>query len=267
MFMVLGLLSLPSVGSAVSIDVGSTTGGPGDTVTFDVTLSTMGADVAATDNQIAFDSDAPIVGCTFNPAVASFLSAFTFEPTGCMPGTNCASVRVILLTFPLAAIPDGTVLYSCDVAIDPVAAAGPHSLTCSGAASSDTGGMSLPTTCSDGTVTVVEAPVLDHFKCYKAKDLKNPKFDATTVALSDQFGVNDGMFEVKKPFLFCNPADKNGEGIANPVDHLACYKVKGPKLDKADRPKVEVVNQLGTLQLEVQKPFLLCVPSTKTVIP
>jgi hypothetical protein len=108
---------------------------------------------------------------------------------------------------------------------------------------------------------------IDHFKCYRAKDLKNPKFIGTTVALSDQFGVNDGAFDVKKPALFCNPADKNGEGIRNPADHLTCYKVKGPKLPKEDRPNVEIANQLGALELEVQKPFLLCVPSTKTVLP
>jgi hypothetical protein len=107
---------------------------------------------------------------------------------------------------------------------------------------------------------------IDHFKCYKAKDLKNPKFVSTTVSLSDQFGINDGPFDVKKPSLFCNPADKNGEGILNPLDHLTCYQVKGPKLLKDDRPKVEVANQFGTLQLEVQKPFLLCVPSTKTLL-
>jgi len=108
---------------------------------------------------------------------------------------------------------------------------------------------------------------IDHFKCYKAKDLKNPKFVATTVALSDQLGVNDGNFDVRKPSLFCNPADKNGEGILNPADHLTCYKVKGPKILKEDRPNVEVTNQLGSLELEVQKPFLLCVPSSKTVLP
>jgi hypothetical protein len=109
---------------------------------------------------------------------------------------------------------------------------------------------------------------LDHYKCYKAKDLKSPKFAKTTVSLTDQFGaINDGNFEAKKPFLFCTPVDKNGEGIINAVDHLTCYKVKGPKIAKNDRPNVEVVNQLGTLQLNATKAFLLCVPSEKTVLP
>lgn len=107
---------------------------------------------------------------------------------------------------------------------------------------------------------------LDHYKCYKVKDLKNPKFEKTTVSLTDQFGINDGDFEAKKPFMFCNPVDKNGEGILNDDDHLTCYKVKGPRLQPNDRPEVEVVNQLGTLQLEAKKAFLLCVPATKTDI-
>jgi hypothetical protein len=116
---------------------------------------------------------------------------------------------------------------------------------------------------------------LDHYKCYKAKDLKNPKFVKTTVSLADQFsddipGYNSGnptTAEVKKPFLFCTPVNKNNEGIINDVDHLTCYKIKdNPKLDKADRPDVQVVNQLGTLKLNAKKAFLLCVPSEKTCL-
>ena len=112
----------------------------------------------------------------------------------------------------------------------------------------------------------VAAQSLDNYKCYKAKDLKEPKFVPTTVALADQFGVNDGDFELIKPFLFCTTADNNGGGISNAVDHLTCYKIKGPKLDKSQRPKVEAVNQLGSIQLEAKKAFLLCVPSTITVL-
>jgi hypothetical protein len=120
-------------------------------------------------------------------------------------------------------------------------------------------------------VGAVQAPApvaaqLDNFKCYKAKDLKNPKFVATTRTLSDQFTVNDGVFEAKKPFVFCTPVGVNGGGINNAVDNLTCYKVKGPKLLPVDRPQVEVGNQLGTTQLEAKKAFLLCVPSTKTIL-
>ncbi len=112
-----------------------------------------------------------------------------------------------------------------------------------------------------------EASAVDHFKCYKAKDLKNPKFVPTTVDLTDQFGVNDGGFDVKKPFLMCNPAEKNNTGIYEPNEHLTCYKIKGPKLDSALRPQVEATDQFGTLRLQATKPYLLCVPSAKTVLP
>ena len=110
-------------------------------------------------------------------------------------------------------------------------------------------------------------PATDSFKCYKAKDLKAPKFAATTVALQDQFGVNDGSFAVKKPFLVCNPVGVDGSPTANAAEHLTCYKIRGPKLDKADRPRIEATNQLGTVQLTATKPYVLCVPSSKTVLP
>ncbi len=105
---------------------------------------------------------------------------------------------------------------------------------------------------------------LDSYKCYKAKDLKQPKFLATTVDLADQFAGATGTYTVKKPFLFCNPVNKDGGGILNATDHLTCYKIKGPKFDG---PNVQVTNDLGpALQLDVRKPFLLCVPSLKEVL-
>jgi hypothetical protein len=41
--------------------------------------------------------------------------------------------------------------------------------------------------------------------------------------------------------------------------------VKGPKLDPA--PHVQSVNQFGTQTLFAKKPFVLCVPGDKTIIP
>jgi endonuclease/exonuclease/phosphatase family metal-dependent hydrolase len=113
--------------------------------------------------------------------------------------------------------------------------------------------------------SMAAAASLDDFKCYKVKDLKAPKFEKTSLAsLDDQFGNETGVL-VKKPFLLCNPTSKDGEGIQNAADHLVCYKTKPNKLDP--RPHVEVGTQLGTLQLEVSKSFLVCVPSKKTVLP
>jgi hypothetical protein len=259
----------PRAAGIVSIDLGTASGPPGSQVTFDVALDDGGEEVVATQNDITFDPLTPIASqggvpdCTANPATGK--DAFTaFHPIGCTPGVDCTRARVIVISLSnLDPVPNG-VLYSCNVNIDPSTAPGTYPLLNTDVESADS--MGLHTTVGSDGAIVVTAP-LDHFKCYKAKDLKNPKFAVTTVTLEDQFGINDGSFDVKKPFLFCTPADKNGEGITNGIDHLACYKMKGPKLDKDDRPAVEVVNQLGTVRLEAQKPFLLCVPTTKTLLP
>lgn len=110
-------------------------------------------------------------------------------------------------------------------------------------------------------------PPSNHFKCYKAKDLKNPAFTQIKdpgISLIDQFG-SEANVGVLKPFLLCNPADKNGSGIGDPSAHLCCYKIKAQKPDP--KPQVQVADQFGTLQLLVVKPQLLCQPCTKTILP
>jgi hypothetical protein len=113
------------------------------------------------------------------------------------------------------------------------------------------------------TIHCVEAG-LEHFQCWQVKDLKNPKFEKREgLLLDDQFA--SGTVYVKKPFLICTPADKNGEGINNPTVHQCCYKIKGAKLDPP--ANVEIEDQFGTLQLEVKKAKFLCQPCSKTLLP
>jgi hypothetical protein len=112
------------------------------------------------------------------------------------------------------------------------------------------------------TIHCVEAG-LDHFQCWQVKDLKNPKFEKRDSDLTDQFAA--GTVEVKKPFLICTPADKDGLGINNPTTHQCCYKIKGTKLDPPTN--VEIEDQFGTLELEVKKAKFLCQPCSKTVLP
>jgi hypothetical protein len=144
---------------------------------------------------------------------------------------------------------------------------------------------SAGTSCDDGNICTLNtvcngagscgggdsAICIDNFKCYKAKDLKQPKFQAVTVSLNDQFGIihDDASFELKKPFLMCNPTDLNGGGVSNPSDHLTCYKIKGAdgRIPQAQRPRVEAHDQLGTVQLELKKAFVVCVPSAKAILP
>ena len=102
---------------------------------------------------------------------------------------------------------------------------------------------------------------LDHYQCYKAKG--TPANFKSTVDVTDQFST--GPDQIKKAFLLCNPADKEGGGIINATDHLTCYKVKGLGTT-AISGSVSVTDQFGTTPLDVKaKPFLLCVPGTKTV--
>jgi hypothetical protein len=122
-------------------------------------------------------------------------------------------------------------------------------------------------TFADGIARVRCPRPAEDFKCYKVKDLKTPRFEATSLSLSDGFGVNDGDFEAQKPFLLCNPSETDGQVIFDPATHQVCYKIKGPKLNPSDRPRIEAVTRFGTSQLEIVKPALLCVPSTGVVLP
>jgi len=103
------------------------------------------------------------------------------------------------------------------------------------------------------------------FKCYRAKDLRNPKFPGATVLdVEDQF-TSLAILDLKKPHLHCNPTTVDGSSINNPNDHLVCYKVRSKRLDP--RPAIEITNVLGTVQVEAKKAQYLCVPSSKTVLP
>jgi len=112
------------------------------------------------------------------------------------------------------------------------------------------------------------SPISDHFKCYKAKDLKSPKFEKIKdpgISLNDQFG-DESDVDVIKPFFVCNPADKDGLGVNDANAHLCCYKIKAQKLSKP-RPRVEISDQFGMLQLEAIKPQILCQSCSKTLLP
>ena len=100
----------------------------------------------------------------------------------------------------------------------------------------------------------------NHYLCRKVKDLgipaKHVKLAGITVI--DQVGID--ICETKKPFLLCNPADKNGSGIVNPLLHYVCYKTKCTQ-----KPAVnfDITDQFNVLRLQTKKPFLLCNPAVK----
>jgi hypothetical protein len=107
------------------------------------------------------------------------------------------------------------------------------------------------------------APGVEDYKCWKVKDLKNPKFEKIYgIRLDDQFRL-DSNVDVVRPFMICNPADQDGTGGIDSSAHQCCYRIKGRKASPP-RPQVEITDRFGTLQLEAQKPQLLCRPCSKT---
>jgi hypothetical protein len=80
------------------------------------------------------------------------------------------------------------------------------------------------------------------------------------VDVDDQFGSTET--KLVRPGLFCNPVNKNGEGISNPSTHLTCYD--RALLTKWDRTpeQLTATDQFGEWALDVRSQWLkYCVPS------
>ena len=104
---------------------------------------------------------------------------------------------------------------------------------------------------------------IDHFACYSAHGTPIDQ----TVLVTDQFHTAPVQRVVREPFLFCNPADKNGEGIINFDDHLTCYRTAPPGLPIGIVPIFNQFNPPGVpdLPIQVRTDVALCVPSEKEV--
>jgi hypothetical protein len=100
---------------------------------------------------------------------------------------------------------------------------------------------------------------IDHYKCYLAS---GAPIDVG-IALQDQFGSVSAI--VLSPKLFCTPADKNGEGITDPVTHMTCYDTTPPGLAPGPIP---ILNQFLPAPdvLTLLEADMLCAPSTKQVV-
>lgn len=116
---------------------------------------------------------------------------------------------------------------------------------------------------------VPSALEINHFKCYRAKTARGtPKFEQQVVTLEDQFETKDTT--VKKPYVFCNPVDKNGEGIEDPTNHLTCYKIRRVASEsKFPGRSVVVSDQFGDLGVTAKLGHsgMLCVPTIKEGAP
>ena len=80
---------------------------------------------------------------------------------------------------------------------------------------------------------------LDHFQCYGAEGVAVN----VIVDLEDQFGASQNW--VGEPELFCNPVNKNGEGIIDELNHLTCYEIGEGVDDDSEEFDVQVNNQFG----------------------
>jgi hypothetical protein len=88
--------------------------------------------------------------------------------------------------------------------------------------------------------------------------VKPAAFATKAVSAQDQFGTL--ALTVRFPHRFCAPANKNGEGILNPTDHLTGYNARAPFAKQLNQT---VVDQFGTQQLDVVRASLLMVPTAK----
>jgi hypothetical protein len=106
---------------------------------------------------------------------------------------------------------------------------------------------------------ITPGPVdIDHFKCY---DVIGDPVDVN-LDVADQFQGFGTL--VADPFRLCNPAEKNGEPVANPDDHLVCYNLVPPG-GFLGTP-IPIQNQFfpNQFSVDVGAAFGLCVPSAKT---
>jgi len=108
----------------------------------------------------------------------------------------------------------------------------------------------------------------DPFLCYKSSPSKNtPKFPGVAaVVMNDRF--EEVTYELKRASKhLCTPADKNGEGIVDPLVHLRSYGLKRPKTTaEFVGGTLTLVNELGAVTLETKKPVLLMVPTAKDLV-
>ena len=122
--------------------------------------------VAGTQNDIGFDVAAARVvadasgrpDCTVNPAIDKDATGFNFLPNGCDPAIDCQAVRAVVISIEnVDAIPSGSLLYECNVAVEPDAPPG-TGLRCEEAGAAGLEGEAIPTGCNDIVVGPTPTP-------------------------------------------------------------------------------------------------------------
>jgi MYXO-CTERM domain-containing protein len=152
--------------NTICLTVGSASATPGETQTIAVTLTNSGTNVAGVQSDLMFSAGVSIPAepsggpdCQPNADLGLSGTAFAFFPGTCTPGFwDCAGVRVLAFSFDHPTpIPDGSVLFTCNVKIADDAAPGTYALHISRVAASSPSGRSLMAMGADGEI-VVQAP-------------------------------------------------------------------------------------------------------------
>jgi hypothetical protein len=171
----------------------------------------------------------------------------------------------------------------------------------SGDADDDTGLAPLVATAPTHAIAIEESPIalVDHFLCYKTKPSKGlvcseaatmnrgalcttdadcggaagvcvknkfPKGVQTTLA--DRFTAFAARtVDVKKPLRLCAPAEANGAGRHDGVTHMRGYQIAVAKTAPKPSvvPNLAVVNQLGTIVVDIKAPDGVYVPVAKAL--
>ena len=128
-----------------------------------------------------------------------------------------------------------------------------------------TGKVLVPATGTPPSIPPPVSPSLDHYKCYQACGTTAN----VPVQLKDQFYLE--KVTVLWPVLLCNPVVKRRAGfpdttIQKPNDHLTCYATTPsafPGIPNSSYKGAFINNQFESCLEAVQKPDLLCVPTTK----
>ncbi len=148
--------------------IGRVRGEPGTIASVDVTLIDVdeGFDIVATQNDLSVDGDQIALventdgdpGCVVNPELGREATTFRFQPPDCGITGSCTGVRALVLSFfNLDAIPSGSVLYTCNVAILANAEPGAvYALPCALALASSPEGDPIDLECEDGAIEVIE---------------------------------------------------------------------------------------------------------------
>jgi hypothetical protein len=160
-------------GPCVAVELSIARGRAGERSEILARVRTGGLLVAGVFNQIEWSPSVPIPerlqdqpDCAPAGDFKSDITAFSFGPTyysegwgpfPCWVGFDCRFVRAIVVAYSEGPIPDGTVLYRCQVAIAPDAAPGRYPVHVQAVDASDPAGHPLPARGVDGAVDVLAA--------------------------------------------------------------------------------------------------------------